>query len=95
MSKTAAKTAKFAWVLSYDHRHGTDITLHATEAKAVECAADIINGWLNEINSPEYTQRIEAALDKQNWQGALDAWREYQQESDQPESLDISRHDIL
>jgi hypothetical protein len=95
MNKTVAKTKKFAWVLAYDHQHGTDITLHATEAKAVECAADIIEGWLHEVNNEDAQVHIESALNRQAWQKALDLWREYQQESDRPESLDISRHDIL
>jgi hypothetical protein len=55
------------YVLIYDHDHGTDVSVHATDAMAQEARGEIVARWCDDLADETITKKIRAALDKGHW----------------------------
>jgi hypothetical protein len=54
------------YVLIYDHEHGTDVSVYATDAMAQEARGEIVSRWCDDLDDA-ITKKIRAALDEGHW----------------------------
>ena len=47
---SAVELPAVVWVLTCDHRHGTDVSAHRSEADAIAASADWARQWWGEID---------------------------------------------
>lgn len=74
--------AQIVWVVVYHHRHGRDVWVCATEAKARQTVLDTMGEWLADIDDDggirrEIASCIKArdfASAKLNWKNATDEY---------------------
>ena len=58
------------YVLVYDHAHGTDVSVYATEELAQLARADIVAAWCDDLADKGVTKKIRAALKRGHWASA-------------------------
>jgi hypothetical protein len=77
------------WVVTYEHRHGSDVYTYPTEADAEEGACAKIMEWIDEITDTETSASIQELIKGRMFKDAISEWEEYQCETPAPESLSI------
>jgi hypothetical protein len=75
------------WTVTYEHRHGSDVYLYPSEAKAEKGACDKIMEWLEEVEDPVAQASIASLISDDMFKEAISRWTDYQSESPQPESI--------
>jgi len=77
-------------VLTYEHKHGTDVSVYAIEGKALRSAVDIVLNWISDVTDMTTQRQILQEIVSGDYWEALDAWSTWQNEvSLEPESLVI------
>ena len=60
------------YVLIYDHEHGTDVSVHATEELAIQARADLVRRWCDDVAGAATRKKIRTALrDGRLWEAFL------------------------
>lgn len=67
------------WVLKYEHRHGVDETVYATEELANKGACHLIVSWWGDVDDRDSRAEIAKKLAEKDWVGAREAWNDYQE----------------
>ena len=83
------------WILSYSHRHGTDVSVYRTEKKAVAGVLEIMERWFEDLEdryfiSSAMQQKIRRAMKKGDYGKAMDLWN-----SHTDESFEITEKEVL
>lgn len=104
-SPTGCVLSEEVWVLTYDHKHGTDILVYKTEEDAEKGAAQIMAEYLTDIGTPEECLEFLKYLEDKKYSEARAAWSErtgstefinvtagfLHQEVDHPDLQDLKR----
>lgn len=68
------------YVLTYDHKHGTDISIYSTEELAEKGAGQTMKEWIDELDQEETNskrQKILSLLEEGAFVKAMNLWTEY------------------
>ena len=69
-------TPPTVFVVSYRHRHGTDVWVRRTKERAMGSVADVIEYWLDEVDDHDKKKKIRELLDGNNVEAAIAIWEE-------------------
>ena len=76
------------YLVTYEHRHGTDQTLCRTANAAYICAMDIILTWIEELDESDQ-KVIRELIQAKDYEKALEQWEEIQGERLNGETIGI------
>lgn len=62
------------WVLVYQHRYGTDVSVYDSQEGAQDSVWNLIDEALTELQDPEIAGQIRAALDRNELDLAQNLW---------------------
>lgn len=79
-----AKIGDKVWVLLYNHKHGTDFSVHKSEEGAIRMAAAIVEDFLGE-REEEDQEKIRRLLKKKDWRAVIAAYVDTFENSYEPE----------
>lgn len=83
------------FVVTYRHRHGTDVGVFSSKNNALLLAAEFVQQWVMEGQGDiDLRRQISHALNRKDWQGALDLWSEHNDLLCDPERIEIEQTSI-
>lgn len=80
MAKECVEAIRLKYVLSYTHRHGTDVCVLEDEDAAYRAACNIIITWWDEL-SEAAQDAIRPLVEQEKYREAVDKWDEWSSES--------------
>jgi hypothetical protein len=78
------------WVVCYEHRHGTDLSLCTTEEKALRTAVEYILVDIRDIDHHGTRREILKAVMTFNYEDAIAAWAAWNGRTATEESINIA-----
>lgn len=96
MSKKKPKRKK-VWVLIHRHRHGEDVTVYSTNAKALASASEIVTERLDELGDEELKTDVLALFKEGKLYDGLRDWSQFEADHDggRGEYIDIEESQLF